>query len=190
MLEVSACRHDRLDPLATATPSDTAAELCALPSLARFVFRCRPMMIEKAEHAFGLLLPKTACRASIAGERAALWLGPDEWLLLANEAETNEIMRLSTGALTAVPHSLVDVSHGNTGLTIKGAQAASMLNHGCPLDLSLSAFPVGMCTRTILGKTEIILWRRAAEMFHIEMGRSFSAYVWRFLEEARREYKA
>jgi sarcosine oxidase, subunit gamma len=184
MLDAPAGRHG-----CNQLPSAPAAKLCALPSLARFVVRCRPAAIEKMGQALGVLLPQTACRASVAGDRAALWLGPDEWLLLANEAERNGIMRLSIGALRAVTHSLVDVSHGNTGLTIGGAQAATVLNHGCPLDLSHSTFAVGMCTRTILGKAEIVLWRRASDMFHIEMGRSFSAYVWRFLEEARREYK-
>jgi sarcosine oxidase, subunit gamma len=185
MLDVPAGRGSQFNQL----PNATVANLCALLPVARFVIRCRPAAIETIGQALRVSLPQTACRASVASHRAALWLGPDEWLLLADEADAPEIAGLSAGVLSAVPHSLVEVSHGYAGLTIAGPQAASVLNHGCPLELSLSAFPVGMCTRTILGKAEIVLWRRAAEMFHIEMGRSFSAYVWRFLEEARCEYK-
>jgi sarcosine oxidase, subunit gamma len=185
MLDVPADRAGQFNHL----PNATVVNLCALPPSARFVIRCQSAGIETIGQALRVSLPQTACRAFVANHRAALWLGPDEWLLLADEADAPEIADLSAGVLTAVPHSLVEVSHGYAGLTIAGPQAASVLNHGCPLELSLSAFPVGMCTRTILGKAEIILWRRDAEMFHIEMGRSFSAYVWRFLEEARCEYK-
>jgi sarcosine oxidase, subunit gamma len=164
-------------------------ELRTLPPSARFVLRCRPASIGKADAAFGLALPQEPCRATAAAGRAALWLGPDEWLLLAPEADASEIARRGA-ALAGVPHSLVDIGHGFTGLAIEGPQAAAVLNHGCPLDLSSAAFPVNMCTRTILGKAQIVLWRTADDAFRIEMTRSFAAYVWSFLEEARREYNA
>ena len=45
-----------------------------------------------------------------------------------------------------------------------------------------------MCTRTVFGKAEIVLWRTAAETFRIEVARSFAPYVWACLEEARREF--
>ena len=56
------------------------------------------------------------------------------------------------------------------------------------LDLHPVAFPVGMCTRTVFGKAEIVLWRTEAEAYHIEVARSFAPYVWACLEEARREF--
>jgi len=65
----------------------------------------------------------------------------------------------------------------------------AVLNTGCPLDLSLDEFPVGMCTRTIFGKSEIVLWRTSAAGFRVEVWRSFAAYVWRMLEEAGREFR-
>jgi sarcosine oxidase subunit gamma len=62
-----------------------------------------------------------------------------------------------------------------------------LLNAGCPLDLDLAAFPVGMCTRTVLAKAEIVLWRTSAEVFHVEVWRSFASYVTEYLAEAARE---
>ena len=35
--------------------------------------------------ALGVLLPTVPCRSVISRDRAALWLGPDEWLILAPE---------------------------------------------------------------------------------------------------------
>jgi sarcosine oxidase subunit gamma len=41
-----------------------------------------------------------------------------------------------------------------------------------------------MCTRTVLGKCDIVLWRRAVDAFRIEVWRSFADYASRFLAEA------
>jgi sarcosine oxidase, subunit gamma len=70
---------------------------------------------------------------------------------------------------------------------VRGPHAAEILNSGCPLDLGLVAFPVGMCTRTVLAKAEIVLWRSAPDVFRIEVWRSFTDYVARFLDAAARE---
>jgi heterotetrameric sarcosine oxidase gamma subunit len=45
-----------------------------------------------------------------------------------------------------------------------------------------------MCTRTRLGQAEIVLWRIAPEVFHLDVARSFTPYVWTCLEEARLEW--
>jgi sarcosine oxidase subunit gamma len=127
-----------------------------------------------------------ACRAHREAARAALWLGPHEWLLLAPEAEGADIPAAFAAAMADRPYSLVDVGHRSLALEISGAEAGPLLNAGCPLDLDIGAFPVGMCTRTILGKAQIVLWRTAPDSFTLDVWRSFSAYVWEFLEEARR----
>jgi sarcosine oxidase subunit gamma len=90
-------------------------------------------------------------------------------------------------ALAGLRHSIVDVSHRQLGLELRGPHAAWLLNAGCPLDLELSAFPVGMCTRTVFLKTEITLWRTASEHFHIEIWRSFTDYFVGVLREVARE---
>src|SRR5262249_49084162 len=125
-----------------------------------------------------------ACRALTEGERAVLWLGPDEWLLIAPEAEGAALASSLEAALAHLPHSLVDVSHRQGAYQLHGPQATTLLAAGCPLDLDESAFPIGMCTRTVLAKAEVVLWRRAQQTFHLEVARSFVAYVSRFLAEA------
>ena len=67
-----------------------------------------------------------------------------------------------------------------------GPCAADLLNAGCPQDLSLAAFPVGACSRTILGKVEIVLLRTAETTFRVEVWRSFSDYAFAFLAQAAR----
>ena len=66
-----------------------------------------------------------------------------------------------------------------------GPAAANTVNAGCPQDLSLAAFPVGACSRTILGKVEIVLLRTGEDAFRVECWRSFSDYVFTFLDRSR-----
>jgi sarcosine oxidase subunit alpha len=137
--------------------------------------------------ALGVLLPTVPCRAVISRDRAALWLGPDEWLIVAPDTASN-LAVLATKAAGDHPASIVDVSHRSRTLEITGPRAAWCLNAFCALDLDVQAFPVGMCTRSLLGKADVVLWRIAPEVFHLEVARSFVPYVWACLEEARLEF--
>jgi sarcosine oxidase subunit gamma len=92
-------------------------------------------------------------------------------------------------ALGETAASIVDVSDRNVGIAVNGPKAVDAINGFCPLDLDPSAFPVGMCTRTVFGKAEIVLWRTAADVFRIEVWRSFAPYVLGCLEETVREYR-
>jgi sarcosine oxidase, subunit gamma len=156
-------------------------ELTAADIASRFVFRGSA---DALRDALGFALPTTPLRAAGDGTRAALWLGPDEWLLIGVAAEFRNMphdlqAELSTGAVC-----LVDVGHRTAGLYLTGPRAADVLACGCPLDFALAAFPVGMCTRTIFGKCEVIVWRLADARFYLEAGRSFAPYLVSFLREA------
>ena len=168
--------------------ADAALHLTDLPPCTRLILRGRPAAIEAATAPLGFALPEKPCRAVTMQDRSALWLGPDEWLILA--VPSDPVAEALTQNLQPHPHSLVDVSHRQTAIELTGPAAADVLNAGCPLDLDTTAFPPGMCTRTVLAKSEMILWRVAEEKFHLEVTRAFAPYVRRFLLEAARDYPA
>jgi sarcosine oxidase subunit gamma len=178
-------RFGVFDGAALALPTVT---LAAVPPATRFSLRARGDAVAAAGRAFGVALPVAACRSATADTRAALWLGPDEWLLLAEDGAGPAIEAAIAAGLAAWPHSLVEIGHRLGALELDGADAATALNAACPLDLDAAAFPVGMCTRTVFAKAEIVLWRTAENRFRIEVARSFGAYVRALLEEACREF--
>jgi len=172
---------DRTMPLAGfATTTIGDVTIAAAPPLQRLLLQ--GLVAEHASPALGFALPTGPMQSTTQGEVAALWLGPDEWLLLAPELPQ---AALAT-ALSGTAHSLVDISHRNAALHLSGPLAAQTLNGAVPLDLTLQAFPVGMCTRTIFEKTGITLWRRSETRWHLETGRSFIPYVWKLLEAIAR----
>lgn len=147
------------------------------PPASRLVLRCRPADAERVGEALGVVLPRQACRSAVSGSRAALWLGPDEWLLIADHADGWP--RVEGAAI-----SFVDVSHRSVALELKGEGAEDVLASACPLDLDSATFPAGTCVRTLFGKCEIVLWRTANGAFWLDVTRSHADYVWRVLEVA------
>jgi sarcosine oxidase subunit gamma len=168
-------------------PLTLSSAIRLLPAAARFSLRGAPAVMAAAGAALGLNISDSACRSASNSQWAALWLGPDEQLVLAPVADGEAVASQLRAALSALPHSLVDVSHRQIAVEIRGPTAQTLLSAGCPLDLHISSFPLGRCTRTILGKADIVLWRTGADSFHVEVWRSFADYVTRFLAEASRE---
>jgi sarcosine oxidase subunit gamma len=156
--------------------------LSAGPTFARYSLRAGDAAVAAIPDALGFALPQAACRSASLGGRHALWLGPDEWLLLCPPDDA--LVAALAAALSRSVYSLVEVSARQTTLIVSGPRAVDLLSCGCPLDLALSAFPVGMCTRTLFGKAEVVLWRTQAAQFHLEIWRSFAAYVRGMLEAA------
>ena len=158
---------------------------------ARFSLRLDPSLLQTAKQVAGFTLDTPINRRMFSGERVAMRLGPDEWLLSGAEGEAARIARDVESALAGLHHSLVDVSHRQVALSVAGMRAADVINSGCPLDLAPPAFQVGAATRTLLGKAEVIL-AKADELptFEVECARSFAAYLHAFLLEAAREFRA
>jgi sarcosine oxidase subunit alpha len=179
-------RTHPLQALSVDSPPCTHAQLAALTPITRLLVRADNVAATAIGRALGVLLGTAPNRAVVSFDRAALWLGPDEWLVLAAENDT-DLARRATLGLGSTPGSVIDVGHRSCSIELVGRYAAWCLNAFCALDLDISAFPVGMATRTLFGKAEIVLWRTDPEAFHIEVARSFAPYVWNCLEEARRE---
>ncbi|MCM2290821.1 sarcosine oxidase subunit gamma [Allorhizobium sp. BGMRC 0089] len=127
----------------------------------------------------GLDLPQQPKSSAHKASRLALWLGPDEWLLIDKDGADLMEDCASSGTV----HSATDVSHRNIGFVMTGPDAAAAINAGCPLNLSLETFPVGACARTVFGKIEIVLFREKKESFRLECWRSFAEYAFGMLEE-------
>ena len=169
-----------------ALPAGPRFTLSEAPPAARFILRGGEAVRLACGMVFGAEPPPKLGPAGEGAGRAALWLGPDEWLLIADGGDVTAIGDVLESVLNGTAHSLVDVSHRQIGLIASGRAAARVLNAGCPLDLDPHAFPVGFATRSLFEKVEIVLWRRAETTFHVEVWRSFAPYRAGSLAEAAR----
>ena len=153
----------------------------------RYVFRGSTDAAASCSKALGVTLPTTLLKAETNGTRTAISLGPDEWMLIAEDGVAESLAKEIASAIGSTFHSLVDVSHRNTSFDVSGPAAETLLASGVLLDLNVASFPIGMATRTIYSKAEIILWRKDASTFNVSVWRSFVPFVWGLLHEASEE---
>ena len=139
----------------------------------QLLLHCDPNDAPQIGRLTGLDLPDVMLTSGQAGGWHALHLSPDEWLLIANADEANLGSRFAA-ASQQFPLSLVDVSERSLSLDIDGDDATLLLNGACPVDFD--TFQLGGCTRTLIGKVTVMLWRRG-QTVRMSYPRSYDAYV-------------
>lgn len=150
-----AARAHDLDRIGSATEGSIVAGY--EPFLTQVDLRADPSETARVPYA----LPRIPNTAWEKGDRAALWLGPDEWLILGPPGAGARIVEELAGALEGVPHSIVDVSAARAALEIGGPGAHELLSKGCSLDLHPREWRRGMCAQTLLARIPVILHERA-----------------------------
>lgn len=140
---------------------------------------------EAAAGVLGLDLPSRIGLRAVAGDRSALCLGPDEWLIEA-PAPTGAALTATLGDLAArLPLSAVEVSDREITLALEGPAVLDLLATGCPLDLA--RMPPGAGTRTVFDTVQVVLTREAEDRFHLTVWRSFAPHVRALFDLAARE---
>lgn len=118
------------------------------------------------------------------GPRAALWLGPDEWLILGRPGDGEAIVSELRSALEGVHHSVVDVGANRVALEISGRRSKEVLSKGCSLDLDpRGGWSPGRCAQTLLARVPVILQERA-DTTGILVRPSFANYLVDWLIDA------
>jgi len=141
------------------------------------------------EKTVGLALPKSPLGSVSKGPRAILWMGPDEWLVVAPADERQTLPGKLTEALASKHAAVVEVGESMTVIELTGARARDVLAKGCTIDLHPSVFGASTVVRTLLAKTGMILHMTSNEpSFEVYVHRSFADYAWRWLEDAGLEY--
>ncbi|MEV0699259.1 sarcosine oxidase subunit gamma family protein [Saccharopolyspora sp. NPDC050389] len=148
--------------------------------------------VARVEHALDLALPHHEPNLVSGDENtAALWLGPDEWLLVAPDGHAAELVTSVRHALADSLGSTVDVSANRTALRLSGPLSREVLEKICSLDLHPRSFTPGHCAQTLLGRTQAILWQLDPEpAYRILVRNSFADYLADLLLDAMQEFTA
>lgn len=104
----------------------------------------------------GIPLPLTANRVATAAGLRVLWLGPDEWLVIA-EGDAPDLLPRLERAVTGRRAAVSDLSSSRAIIEIGGDGARDLLAAGCGLDLHPRVFGPGQCAQTLLARVPVIL---------------------------------
>ena len=172
-------------------PGDAGVVLCERRFRAKINLRGKPAkkFLEAAAAALGLELPKTPNTTASGGALTALWLGPDEWLVVGPPDREGDIAEGLRAALAGRHCAVTDVTEGRAVIGLAGGHARDVLMKGCPLDLHPREFKPGDCAQSTLAKATVILHQTSdAPAYDIYVERSFADYLWSWLEDAALEY--
>ena len=182
--------HRHLDARA-AEPSAAGVVLCERRFVGKINLRGRPT--KRFLAAVGAALgfePPTDPNTAVGGNgRTALWLGPDEWLIVTPPGEEGATCAALRTMRLGRHFAVTDVSEGRAVIGLAGADARDVLAKGCPLDLHPRAFGPGRCAQSTLAKALVILHQLSDRpAYDIYVERSFADYLWTWLEDAAAEY--
>jgi sarcosine oxidase subunit gamma len=148
-----------------------------------------PGFLQAAEKAAGMPLPTAPNTTSGNGDLTALWLGPNEWLIVAAPGREAGIAGRLRAGLTGLHAAVVDVGEARTVIAVAGPRARDLLAKGMPLDLHPRAFGAGRCAQTGLAKANVILHQiDERPSFEVYVLDSFADYLFTWLERAGAEY--
>jgi sarcosine oxidase subunit gamma len=165
------------DPQARSPLAARAADLAAvgaaeLAFLAQLTLRADPALATRAP--FSLPLDPNTWTAG--GGREALWLGPDEWLVVGPPGSAPAVAAELGRALEGEHHAVVDTSANRTVVELAGAGRFDLLAQGCGLDLHPRAWQPGSCTQTLLARAPVLLQERD-QATRVFVRASFAAYL-------------
>jgi sarcosine oxidase, subunit gamma len=134
--------------------------------------------------ATGTDIPATR-KAALAGGRGALWMSPDELLLLMPHAEAPAVAARLGKALSGVHHLAAEVSDARAVFRLTGDldAAREVLAKLTPADVSPAAFAAGEVRRTKLGQVAAAFWIEDGGITVVSF-RSVARYVFDLLANA------
>lgn len=117
----------------------------------------------------------------------ALWVGPDQWLLVSHRQSADALIARCGQALEGVLHHAVDSSDALHCLVVEGAGARMLLAMGSGVDFDPGRFKAGQCARTRLAKVAVLIAALESERFELYADRSVSVYLTDWFDQAGRD---
>ena len=150
-----------------------------LPFLTQINLRVDPSettMMPILADVLGFALPVAPNTTASTGDRRALWLGPDEWLVVGDQDQGKTIEQSLRDVLAGAAASIVDVSANRAVLQIQGGRARELLASGTPIDLHPRVFVLGRCAQTLVAKAQVLIERSDKDAFHLYLRSSYASY--------------
>jgi sarcosine oxidase, subunit gamma len=133
----------------------------------------------------GLPLPLAANRVAVRGSARVLWLGPDEWLVVAPQESGVDMAEQLERAAARRRAAVNDLSSSRVAVEIGGSAARAVLEAGCGLDLHPRVFAPGRCAQTLVARVPVILDQLdAAPRYRLLIRRSFAGWLCDWLIDA------
>jgi sarcosine oxidase subunit gamma len=137
-----------------------------------------------------MILPTEANTSTTSEALTALWLSPDEWMLISNktisedtntyEVEDSLISNISKANLGAV----TDVSDQFIMINIKGSKVFDLFATGSPFNFNEFKNKKGTVVQTILSHIDVVIHHTEINHVNLFVRRSFSEHLHSWLNDS------
>ena len=137
-----------------------------------------------------MILPTEANTSTTSDKLTAIWLSPDEWMVVSNELISkntnkyeledilyNSISKTSLGAV-------VDVTDQFVQLELKGKGIYEIFSAGCPFNFNEFKDKQGSTIQTVLNHIDVILHNKDENIVNLFVRRSFAEHLWSWIEDS------
>jgi sarcosine oxidase, subunit gamma len=149
-----------------------------------------PAFREAVREVLGIDVPTKPNTYAESSVLSALWLGPDEWLLVGDPGIENRLIARLSNRLSGIHSSVVNLSDARTVVELSGARSRELLAKGCSLDLHPRAFRAGECAQTNLARANIVLQQLdRIPVWRLYVRASFAGYLATWILDAMSEFR-
>ncbi len=136
-----------------------------------------------------MILPTEANTSSISDKLTAIWLSPDEWMIVSNEninKDTNkyELYELLFNSISKTNlGAVVDVTDQFVQLELKGENIYEIFSAGSPFNFNEFKEKKGSTTQTVLNHIDVIIQNKDENIVNLFVRRSFTEHLCSWIED-------
>ena len=136
-----------------------------------------------------MILPTEANTSTMSDKLTAIWLSPDEWMIVSNELvskETNkyELQEILFNSISKTTlGAVVDVTDQFVQLELKGENVYEIFSAGSPFNFNEFKEKKGSTTQTVLNHIDVILHHKDENIVNLFVRRSFAEHLYSWIED-------
>ena len=137
-----------------------------------------------------MILPTEANTSSSSSKLTAIWLSPDEWMVVSNEfmekntnsydleeSLYNSISKTNLGAV-------IDVTDQFVMLELEGSKIYELFSSGSPYNFNDFRKKKGSTTQTLLNNIDVIIHNKSENLVNLFVRRSFSEHLFSWINDS------
>ena len=136
----------------------------------------------------GCTFPPAANKFTTAGERHAVWLGPDEFMIMCEAGKDEELASAIQASFGSRHTAVTNITDALAAFHLKGAAVRQVLAKGCALDLNQNSFTSGDAAQTLLSHAAVTIMALTDDEFIVICRTSFASYLHNWFLDAALEY--
>ncbi len=136
-----------------------------------------------------MILPTEANTSTTSDKLTAIWLSPDEWMVVSNELvskDTNkyELQEMLFNSISKTTFgAVVDVTDQFVQLEVKGEYIYEIFSSGSPFNFDEFKKKKGSTTQTVLNHIDVILHNKDENIVNLFVRRSFAEHLYSWIKD-------